>query len=304
MSGNNLKTIPIMIVTLVIGFIMVTAAVIPLAADYSEAKTFKNKGYYDMVYTETDNLVFEWDHTTPNKVTVNDEVITLPDADYVNKTLICGDDWLARYGYDSSLKAFVQFYGSSGSQVIASVSAETDLSITCSNGSVSVANTASPAATFTATYTHLYVVSNTGDLVMKMSDDPVYLNGNTEIIAMGLSKVGTISGVGVIITGNLDDGFTWGIFRGSDITFSDQAVTSSTVSGYKNLYLLEKLTATATNSTGSTDLTYSYFIVPAEVTADNDNPATFKNLIRIVPLISIVALVAMAAGMLYLKGKE
>lgn len=292
---------PILIVALVIGIIMATTAILPLASDYSEAKTFKNVGYYDMVYTETDNLVFEWNYTEPTQVTINDDVITIPNADAVNKTLICGDNWIVRYGYDSTLKTFVQFYGSTGSQVIASVDAETDLTVTCSNGSVSVANTAETPATFSTTYTHLYVVAKDGSLVMKTKDTPVYVNGDSDVIAMGLSKVGTISGVGVIITGNIDDGFTWDIFRGSDITFSNENVTYSDVTAYKDLYTLDKMTATATNSTGSSDLTYSYFIVPAEVTAEPDNPDVYKDLIKIVPLMAFIMLVVAAAAMIISK---
>ena len=304
MSGTYISKIPVLVVALVIGIVLVTSAVVPLASDYSEAKTFKNAGYYDMTYTETDNLVFKWESSTPNQVKVNDEVISLPQSDIIAKTILCGDNWLVRYAYESSLKTFVQFYGASGSQVIASVSAGTDITITCSNGSVSVENTASTPDTFSATYTHLYVVSNSGDLVMKTKDNPVYLNGDTPVVAMGLSKVGTVSNVGIIINGTIDDGFTWDIFRGTGVTFSNEAAVYTEVADYLDLYSLEKLTATATNSTGSSDLTYSYFIVPAEVSADPDNPAAYKNLVRVVPLMAFIMLVVAAAGMVYFKNRD
>lgn len=304
MSGTYISKIPVLVVALVIGIVLVTSAVVPLASDYSEAKTFKNAGYYDMTYTETDSLTFEWEHTAPKQVTINNETVTLPDADATPKTLLCGDNWLVRYAESTNNGIFVQFYGSSGSNVSASEGELTDLSIVCSNGSVSVTNTADTPATFSTTYTHLYIVTDSGDLVMKDANSPAYLNGDSEIVAMGLSKIGTVSNVGVMITGTITDGFTWSMFRGSDTTFSNEAAVTTEVSGYVDLYTLDKLTATATNSTGSSNLTYNYFIVPAEVTADPDNPAAYKNLVKVVPLMAFIMLVVAAAGMVYLKNKD
>ena len=273
--------------------IVVAAVLMPVLQDATTTEdTFKNAGYYDMTYTETDNLVFEWDHTDPYKVTIDGESISLPQSDFTAKTILCGDNWIVRYAYENSLKTFVQFYGNSGSQVIASVNAETDLEITCSSGSVSVTNTADPASTFSTSYTHLYVVADDGALVMKNANSPAYLNGDSEVIAMGLSKVGTTTNVGISVTGSIDDGFTWGIFRGADVTFSNQAATYTTVSDHLDLYSLEKLTATATNSTGSSDLTYSYFMVPAEVTAERTNHLTNNEigLLMVIPTMLIIAI--------------
>ena len=283
---------------------LIFGALLPVWADTTASEdTFTNKGYYDMTYTETDSLVFEWDHTTPKQVVINNEIVTLPDADATPKTLLCGDNWLVRYAYSNTNGTFVQFYGSSGSNVSASEGETTDITITCSSGSVSVVNTADTPATFSTTYTHLYIVTDSGNLVMKEANTPAYLNGDSEIVAMGLSRVGTVSNVGIMITGSLDDGFTWSIFRGSDTTFSNQNAVYSEASNYEDLYILDKLTATATNPTGSSDLTYSYFIVPAEVTAERTvhMSGALATLVNIIPLLIAFGLITGIAGVVIYK---
>lgn len=280
-----------LLVFALVGALVVVAFVPIIQETTSATDTFTNVGYYDMTYTETDNLVFEWDHTKPAQITVNDTVVILPVADSTPKTVICGDNWVVRY-FENSGNIVMQFYGSSGSQISASVTEETDLELTCTNGTVAVTNTASTPATFSTTYTHLYVADNEGTLVMKDKDTPAYLNGDSEIVAMGLSRVGTVPNLGISVIGNIDDGFTWSIFRGSDVTFSDEDAHYTNVSGYIDLYQLDKLTATATNSTGSSDLTYNYFIVPAEVVAEKsihpDN--TLSTMINLLPFIAVIGL--------------
>lgn len=287
--------------------IIVLMSMIPIFTDAGASEdTFSNVGYYDMVYSEAEELTFEWDHTNPYQVTIDGEIVTLPQSDFTAKTILCGDSWVLRYAYEGTLKTFVQFYGSIGSQVVASVSAETDMTVTCSNGSVSVANTAATPDTFSTTYTHLYVVSDDGNLVMKDANTPAYLNGDSEIVAVGLSKVGTTPSCGISITGTIDDGFTWEVFRGSGITFTDEAADYSEVSGYLDLYSLSKFTATATNSTGSSNLTYSYFIVPAEVTAERSAHASpvESTLIGLIPLLMMVGIMLTAVGLFIAKYRK
>lgn len=299
----EIKELTAILVVATVGCILVAGFIPVVGESVSATTTFENKGYYDMTYTETDNLVFKWEYTNPNQVKVNDEIVPLITANSTLKTIICGDDWLVRYAYNSTIGTFVQFYGNTGSQVTASVGNETDLTITCSSGSVSVVNTAETPDTFSTTYTHLYVVANSGNLVMKEQNTPAYLNGDSEIIAMGLSRVGTISNLGISITGNINDGFTWTLFRGSDVTFSNEESVYTTVSGYVDLYQLDKLTATATNSTGSSDLTYSYFIVPAEIVAEkaihaDDNTAS---IVSMIPFILIMGIVLMFVGVVLVR---
>ena len=307
MSGTYISKIPVLVVALVIGIVLVTSAVVPLASDYSDAKTFKNVGYYDMTYTEENSVTAVWDHTKPNEITINETSIPLTTADqFLPKTILCGDDWLIRYSNGGqSIGFFIQYYGPSGASILASESEAADMTITCASNSYSIATTHSTPKTASGSYTYLYCVSDNGDFVMKNSTEAAYVNGDTPILAMGTSNVGNVPSVGISIEGTIDLNLMDNRFRGTGISFSNENATYSDVSNYKNLYTIEKLTATASDGgTNTTDLTYNYFIIPAEVTADPDNPTAYKNLVKVVPLMAFIMLVVAAAGMVYLKNKD
>lgn len=299
MSGNNLKTIPIMIVTLVIGFIMVTAAVMPLAADYSEAKTFTNEGYYNIAYTESEELTVQWDPAAPGTLVINSESYTVPSGLPSGVSIVCADDWIIRYTANSVI-LFSSDYRE------ATTSNGDKFQLTASGGTATVEFIGDSTTTYTKSYTFIYHISTTGDYVMKKSNDPVYLNGNSTVYAMGSSNAFSTTGIGVKIEGSIDSEFTGSIFRRQNVSVDTITPDYSEVRGYNDLYTLLKFNVILKDTTNdaTASVTYDYFIVPAEVSANPDNPDTFKNLVRIIPLISIVALVAMAAGMLYLKGKE
>lgn len=91
------------------------------------------------------------------------------------------------------------------------------------------------------------------------------------------------------------------------ITVSNVHVNASPLSGYVNGSRLTNITFTATSTTNPdivVNATYDRVIVPHSVTLEKDHPDTFKNMVRIIPLIALVVLVAGAASMIYLKGKE
>lgn len=316
MSGNNLKTIPIMIVTLVIGFIMVTAAVMPLAADYSEAKTFTNEGYVRLdSITDEDTTTYNisWLRSSPNIIKVNDDNVKLhPVSGTYTFTVIADTNWIVRASVNTGVVVNMQYYASSGGVL----SAGDSLNVTLSQGSMSL-ETAN-GTTRTGTYTSAYIPNSNGDMIMKYADKTAYILPDSLIYGYGITRTyepvdSGSPGYGLIVSGTMDDGITVEKWRGSEnISFSNQTINKSEVTTYKDLYEFSSVTFTGTVTatveeetvTGDNEITYSYVMVPYQVTAIPDNPDTFKNLIRIVPLISIVALVAMAAGFVYFKGKE
>ena len=298
MSGTYLSKIPVLVVALVIGIVLVTSAVVPLASDYSDAKIFKNEGYYDMRYIDTTaDVDLSWDAQDPHKVIVNDETIELPTIPASRRTtIVAGDSFIIRY-YDDKL----QWTTTGGSSYITE-----DATFTASGGNC---NMSWGTSSVDKTYTSLYIPSSNGPLVMKKYDESVYMNGDSEFVAIGTSDIGSAN-VGIKIVGSIEDGAeisTWKASSGAVWTFSNITITNTPVDGYKDLYKLSTITADATDNsepanTGS--ITYSYYMVPLEVTADPDNPVAYKNLVKVVPLMAFIMLVVAAAGMVYFKNRD
>ena len=298
MSGTIAK-LPVMIVALVIGLILTFTAVMPLVSSYSDAKTFTNDGYYNVTYTETEEVTISWDHTKPKIITVDDTDIDLTGIT-VDLTIVAGDDWLVRY----KSAGIVTFWPASGNTVEANVTAGTDMTIVASEGTATITTTAGSNNTASPTYTGLYTISENGDYVMKKSDAPAYLKGDSSILAIGITNINGGTAVILRFEGNIDDGLTESAYRVSGATFSNTTMDYSAVSGYKDLYSINKITSTVTYNTQNNNVTYSYFIVPAEVTADTNNPDVYKNLVSVLPLFALILLVAGAASLVYFKNKD
>ena len=307
MSGTYISKIPVLVVALVIGIVLVTSAVVPLASDYSEAKTFKNDGlYYMSVYDNTKSIELYWDHTKPAEINLDDDVVTLSPGSTFPYTIMCTEDFIVRFTFTSSSNASIQIWAESwgSSQYQASIYNNQDMTITVEAGTITCDNGSGTTKTYSYT-TDLYMISTSGDHVMKAATEKAYVKSDsTTIVASGRSSVG--GSINFWITGTIDDGFTIGNTYGDNISpsFSDITYTDNEVAGYIDLYQFEKLMFTATTSGTDYDVTYSQVIVPAEVSADPDNPVAYKNLVKVVPLMAFIMLVVAAAGMVYFKNKD
>lgn len=291
----NTKIIGISIAA-VIGIIVLGSVLMPIL-DNATATTdkFENEGSFELTYTQTDSISLSWDHTAPGVITVNDKAITMPVlSNGESRTVLCGDDWLIRFGNGTSLGGnYIQFYPSAGASILASVANEYDLTVTCADGSATISDNASTPNTSTQSYTYLYCVADDGNYVMKNGADTVYVTGDTVVYAMGLTNVGTYTSTGIKIEGTIDDGMVWSQFRGTtDAVFSNEAINYTEVDNYVSLYKLESMTATVTISDQSVDAVYSYFIVPSEVTAEKSEHLSGNQigLLQVIPLLIIVAI--------------
>lgn len=296
MSGNYISKIPVLVVALVIGIVLVTSAVVPLASDYSEAKTFKNEGYFYVNKVTEGTTTISFDYTNPNVLTVNDKAYSFNGMPS-DITVALTDNTFLRFQPGTRLTLVA-----SDRNYAAGTATSKNLSITATDGTMTVNLTGSDPATIA--YTDLYVISDSGEYVMKKSNESVYILSDTVFFGAGRSTIGTSDTEFLKFTGTIDDGVTISTLRGSENTFTTPIINNSEVASYVDLYQLSSITTTATNETGSSDLTYSYFIVPAEVTADPDNPAAYKNLVKIVPLMAFIMLVVAAAGMVYFKNRD
>lgn len=287
-----MKNLPILIVTLVIGIVMVVTAVIPLAADYSEAKTFRNEGLWMMKPFETGD---NWVMSEPGVWSYNGQpAIT---TDNSTSSVMIGDDWTVRgtggiYGHT--------IYNAS----------PTTVNVTVGESSTSV-NASSVSSV------EGYGVVAEGDYIVTKYDTPVYLHGGSPIWATGYTNFAGVSCV-IHVEGTITDGVTVicstinNTTALSNFEITDLKINATKNTSYVDLYKLESITfiVTCDYTVGGTttqrsgEVSYSSYVVPYEITAEPNNPDTFKNMVRIVPLIALVVLVAGAASMIYLKGKE
>lgn len=291
--NNKLITICI---TLVVGVILAGSVLMPVLNDATTThKTFTNSGYYDMTYTETDELTLAWDYTNPNVATINNESVSLPTTLPGSVNILCGDDWFLRWNASS-----LQFYSTASGSVNASVADSTSMSITASNGSMTVTNTASTPVTQTVAYSFMYVIDPDGKYLMKDKDAAVLVNGDSEIYAIGRSTTTGLA-IKLKITGTIDDGFTAEQIGTSSATnIGDVTANYTAKSGYLDLYELTSLTVPITYGEGDSVYTagYTYYIVPAEVTAELSQHLTSGEiaLMGAIPVLVIVALLVVAVG--------
>ncbi len=317
MSGTYISKIPVLVVALVIGIVLVTSAVVPLASDYSEAKTFKNEGYYTMdKVTDETNSVIVWERSSPEKINIDGTDFSMSFAEIGRSyTLIGSESLIVRFDKFGSNSYTINAWDTS---TYFNMGNGSTVTITLTNGSVTCASDRSDIPNYSQTYSvgdDCYIINpnGTGDhaFIMKKSTVPAYLNGDSTIIFMGITQLDpNNSGIYACIygIGSLEDGIELSTIYAPNsittITYGEAEPTYTEDKNYIDLYLLDKYDFTINYDDSEAAATYSYFIVPAEVTADPDNPAAYKNLVKVVPLMAFIMLVVAAAGMVYLKNKD
>lgn len=291
MEGNKLLGI---LVTLTVGIIFVGALLGPVIKDTSATEdTFENEGYYHLVkYTLNDSLTFVWDSTTPDTFTVNDESITYHNESGFAQSVVLAETMAARLNDDN---ARISFY--SGGNFINTSTDNPTFTLTYTEGTVVASN-----GTTTRTYSNvseLYVISEDGDYVMKKSTSPAYLNSGSEIVADSeiYASGQTYNGSANVfwhLEGTIDDMEYPDTFN-SNLTVSDEAINGQYDEAHEDLFVLNNLTFKITNtSTGVVfDVTASYFVVPAEVTAERSQHLDSGEIaiLAAIPLMAIAALV-------------
>lgn len=291
--GKNIM----MIVSLMVAVILALAVLVPVIQDTSASEdTLTNEGYFRLSSIEStsdDTITFMWDHTKPNMANINgtDIEINYPAVDVISISLVFSDTFTIRFYKEYgaySCQAYLPFSAFVG----ASVANGTDLTATATGGTISVANTAATPATGSATYDTLYYPDTNGSWIMKDKDKPAYVfPDSTIIVANGLTAVGERV-VGLYFEGNIEDGYDFTIYR-SNATESNVTSVYSEVNEYKDIVALDKITFTLTTTDDSVDATYSYFLVPYEVTAERSVHVTpiEASLLGIIPLLVVIGIV-------------
>ena len=302
-----------LMVGLTVGVLMVSGFLWPIVSDATATETtFENDGYFYMQkITANDETVhvlkYATDGTNQNISFELDgteiDTSTWPTSP-LNVTIATdGETWVMR---GSGTNEYVGLQGV-GSTINFGGHNSRTATVTFDSGTVTVERTVynpdtgqtTAGSTLNSSYTDLWLISPTPtDYVMKKADKTAYLLDDSEYLAMGITTISQWN-TAVKITGTVED-FTSTIVYPPNLTttVTNKAIDSETVSGYKELNALNKLTFTINDGTTTVDATYSYFIVPAEVTAEKAQhlDTTQIALVAAIGTLGAIVLIAAAAG--------
>lgn len=287
--------IPAIAITAVVVVIVLAGILIPVLDDATaENDTLRNDNGSElgrmMAIDDSTEYTFSWDVSNSKVATVNGEQLAL-----FSGTVICGGDPDFLIRYYSGGTDYIQ-----GRDGTTSFTADNSIEIVISSGSISI--TADSGSPITYTVSDGFAIASTGDYVMKSPNQSVFMLGDSEFNAYGVSSTDA-STVWLKITGSIDDSATISIISGPNGTFSNIEIDAKKMDNYVDAYTLDKFTFTFTNASTSVDtpMTYNFFIVPAEVSAErtvhfSDNESA---IFAAIPIMVIVALLLAVVAVIF-----
>lgn len=294
-----------MVVGVMVGVLVLSAALFPVidSATTTE-RTFENHGYFNLTEYSGDNIVYSafWDHTAPNQLTVNDEVIPIEYSGNAATSIVLDGNFFLRYRPATSNVAL--YYGNQAI-VYGGGDDGADVTLTYSDGVLTVSNGTLTREISVETF---YSISNGGDYVMKLGDENAYMNSDSLIYGAGRTNVGTDI-VGTLVSGTAEE-VEVTIWRGS-ATPRDITINKTAVSGYKDLYSFSSVEFVVDdtledNPTTEQTITYSYVVVPAKVTAELAVHASQDeiDLLNTIPILITIGLIMGIVGMIAVRRLE
>lgn len=286
---------------------LVLVAFVPIINETTTAtKTFENEGVFNYgKFTPTDTYELTYDAVS-GELTANGEVVTpIPGVsltNYGNYSVIASDNVLLRYGANQN-GYYIQLVGNdSGGNNVLIGGVSCTATITGGKLSVSLVSSEDVTTTKTFDFTELYAIVSDDDIaIMKVSNESVYITGDSEIYGSGLTTVSAWNNM-FHIEGTYDDGITITSPNLTSATFDNITWTIEPVSGFVDLYKLTKIEFDITSDDTTVHATYSYFGVPSEVTAEKSiHPdSALTVIINLLPLIAGIGLL-MGAVVYFLR---
>lgn len=293
MSVMDIKNMAGLVVGVVVGVVLLSALLFPIVGEATATTTtFKNDGYYHLTkYEATDSVTLEWDAATPDVFTVNGEEVTYHNDSGLAVSIGLGQRFAVRLPVNNTA---INFYGAG--TYINTNATYTTFTLTYTGGTVTATN--GDATKEIASVSEIFVISADGDYVMKKSDAHAYLNSGSEVVADSeiYASGQTYNGANYIfwhLEGTINDMDYPDTFD-NNLTITNEAIHGEYSTKYNDLYVLDNLTFTATASNAVVyNVTASYFVVPAEVTAEktvhmNDVENT---LVGIIPVLIVMGLI-------------
>ena len=303
-----------MVVGVMVGVLVLSAALFPVidSATTTE-RTFTNEGYYHMTSLDAnEEYSLYWDHTDPYKVTINDTDVVAFDGipNYAAVTLLGSDAFCLRF-LNAPDNPRIQMYGGTGWGY--GGSSGYDFEVTLSDGTLSLNNTAETSP-FTASGDapdKLYgIFTDAGEYVLKKANNPAYMLGDSSLIVLCGVTDSNIATPAIYADGTINDGLDYTLFRPSGqaetAVFSNESITANDVTGYIGLKSLEKIEFDITLTEGTVEPTYTYFIVPAKVTAELAVHASQDEIeiLETIPILITVGLILGIVGAVFVRRLE
>lgn len=288
----DIKTISVALAIVTVSAV-IFGALLPMFQDVTATEdTFTNDGYFyvDSV-AEGNSINYRYENST---LYINGEQFGTPvDNTYSGLTVMYTENLNIRYDGTMKMRGIL---GNHNAQY---------LNLTVSAGTItgewqSTGDTPSQVST---TYTTFYgIVADKSERVMCKS--PQYVNESSYISASGITQIASTTWAIVNIDGSIADGLTINLHKDSNgtvldtFTVKDYTIDYSEVSGYEDLYQIDKIDITVTDGENDDDMVYTIFTVPTEVTAERSvhvNGPTGA-IIDLIPLIVALSIVILAVG--------
>lgn len=282
-------------VAILVSITVLAGVLMPVLDDATATTdTFTNEGVFNYgIFKPTDTYTFTYDNST-GAMTVNGESVTVPGVtltNYNSYSVLASDDWLFRFGSNAN-GYYMQMIGKD--KVGSTLLTGGTCSASITNGDLVLTLTDSENNTTTKTlgFTEFYsIVPNEDVAVMKISNQAVYIKGDSPLYGSGLTTVSAWNNA-FHFEGTYDDGITISSPNLSTATFDNITWNIEPVDGYIDLYKLTSIEFDITNSGTTVHATYSYFGVPSEVTAERSVHFTDNQnaLLAVIPMLVIVAI--------------
>lgn len=278
-----------MIISLVIGVIMVVTAIIPLTNDYTDS----TKELYNNAATSM-AIVGDGEHTIIADAA--NMTLTIDGIEYTpteNRAVLMSDEINVLFQKTSNQ---IQIYSSKYSAGLRTVTGTATITIT--DKSISFVD-----STMNDTYDceWIYIFDQDG----KYGMITLYNQAKTYYV----NSINDVRGAN-ILSATAD----WFSYEGADVklesgsTVSNVSYTLTPVSGYTDLYQITLGSngnySFEVDNSGTPYTVHPWVVVlPLEITAHKPG-SEYNGLVSIIPLMAFVGLIAVAATMIYLKGKE
>lgn len=292
------KQITGLVVGVVIAALLLTTILVPIIGEATTTeKTFTNEGFFYLQEYTGDDIEYsaKWDHTKPTSFTVNDVEIPITYTENLNTSIVLDGNFFLRYVPATG----VSLYYGSQAIVEANLTNGYDMTLSYSSGTLTITNGTASREISVETF---YSIATEGDYVMKKPTVQTYMNGDSLIYGAGRTGSGD-NILGSLVSGTVED-VDVTVWRGT-YEVSDIEVTKTTVNGYDDLYLFDKVTFKATNTETTTvqNVTYNYVVVPYQVTAELSQHLDGSSiaLLSIVPLLITVGIIMAVVGLFVIR---
>lgn len=286
---------------------LILVAMVPIFTEVTATENqFTNKGMFNAnSIDEESNYTMVWEYTEPTTITVNDSAIDMSGTDttYSSVTVLFTNDWFVRYVVDSGLILYK--CGTSASTPIgsATISSETNFSLTIASGSATII-IGENTYDYTVADDGVAIISEPGNYVIKKSTESAYVNGDSAIYGIGRTEraLGVpATSFNAMVKATIDDGVT-PLYYSPQYDWSDEySISSTAVASYIDLYQVTGFTFNLLDTDEvEHPVTYNQIFVPSEVTAEKTvhGDTAFNSVINIIPMLAGVGLLLIALGVL------